>query len=155
MKYLNWKLSLVDENLWKCCEKCVKKPVTKISLWKTRWKNLWSKFKKIASKTLLKNPVKKPMAKFWENCWRNTSEKPYENTCEQKMVEIILITEICKDAPKKLVNNGGKNHVCLYNYFTCIYMSINKTLIHLNKKKLDDLFEDICFCYSRVSCCQK
>ena len=38
-----------------------------------------------------------------------------------------LITEICKDAPKKLVNNEGKNHVCLYNYFTYIYMSINKT----------------------------
>ena len=73
------------------------------------------------------------------------------------MVEIILITEICKDASKKLVNNEGKNHVCLYNYFTCVYMSINKTLIHLpvSKKKLDDLFEDICFCYSRVSCCQK
>ena len=73
------------------------------------------------------------------------------------MVEIILITEICKDASKKLVNNEGKNHVCLDNYFTCIYMSINKTLIHLlvSKKKLDDLFEDICFCYSRVSCCQK
>ena len=33
-----------------------------------------------------------------------------------------LITEICKDAPKKLVNNEGKNHVCLYNYFTYIYV---------------------------------
>ena len=50
------------------------------------------------------------------------------------MVEIILITEICKDASKKLVNNEGKNHVCLYNYFTRLYMSINKTLIHLSKK---------------------
>ena len=73
------------------------------------------------------------------------------------MIEIILIREICKDASKKLVNNEGKNHVCLYNYFNCIYMSINKTLIHLpvSKKKLDDLFEYICFCYSRLSCCQK
>ena len=28
------------------------------------------------------------MKKFGENCLRNTSEKPYENACEQKMVEI-------------------------------------------------------------------
>ena len=35
-----------------------------------------------------------------------------------------LMTEICKDAPKKLVNNEGKNHVCLYNYFTSIYLCL-------------------------------
>ena len=47
--------------------------------------------------------------------------------------------------------------MCAYIIILLVYMSINKTLIHLlvSKNKLDDLFEDICFCYSRVSCCQK
>ena len=54
-----------------------------------------------------------------------------------------LITEICKDALKKPVNNEGKNHVCLYNYFT-LYMSINKH-IHLSKKSWMICFKTFVF----------
>ena len=39
------------------------------------------------------------------------------------------MVEICKDALKKPVNNEGKNHVCLHNYFTYIYVYKENTYI--------------------------